>query len=230
MELPYVKIFLDWSERTQDLSDAEKGRLMDAIIAYAKGEELGDRLKGSEKIVFRHYQLQRDQDVQNAEEKAKRMSENGSKGGRPPKANAFPEKQKKQKVFLESKKSQEEEKEKEEEKEYSSPSIISPKGDAFVDFAGEDQLLLEALKAFEESRKKNRKPMTGRAKELLVGELIKAPQGDWIQMLENATLHGWQSVYPLKPEEKKQTTEVFRSGRVFSDERLARLKAREGSA
>ncbi len=104
-----------------------------------------------------------------------------------------------------------------------------PKGDAFADFAGEDQVLFEALKAFEESRKKKRNPMTPRAKELLVDKLVKSPKEDWVQMLDNATLRGWSSVYPLKPEEKQQPTEVFRSGPVFSDERLERLKAREAA-
>ena len=71
-----------------------------------------------------------------------------------------------------------------------------------MDFAGDNPALLDALRAFEESRKKNRKPMTARAKELLIGELVKSPPEDWLQMLDNATLHGWQSVYPLKRDEK----------------------------
>ena len=109
------------------------------------------------------------------------------------------------------------------------PPPKSPQGDAFADFAGENQILYEALKAFEESRKKNRKPMTDRAKELLVGELVKAPQEDWITMLENATLHGWQSVYPLKPEEKKpeQPKEHIVSYGQMSADRFKRLRERE---
>ena len=35
----YVPIYLDWLEVTQDLSAEEKGNLIDAVVAYASGEE-----------------------------------------------------------------------------------------------------------------------------------------------------------------------------------------------
>lgn len=50
----YVPIFFDWMENTQDLTDEEKGRLIDAVIMYASGEDgWEERLQGAEKIAFR---------------------------------------------------------------------------------------------------------------------------------------------------------------------------------
>ena len=53
-------------------------------------------------------------------------------------------------------------------------------------------------------RKRNKRPMTDRAKELLLKRLRKLSdrEDEWIAMLEQATLSGWQSVYPLKGDEK----------------------------
>ena len=52
-----------------------------------------------------------------------------------------------------------------------------------------------------ESRKKNKKPMTDKAKELLLKKLNDFSNGDERikkAMLENAIEHGWMTVYPLK--------------------------------
>lgn len=54
MASEYVPIFFDWMENTQDLTDEEKGRLIDAVIMYASGVEgWEERLQGAEKIAFR---------------------------------------------------------------------------------------------------------------------------------------------------------------------------------
>ena len=80
------------------------------------------------------------------------------------------------------------------------PPIIPPGGWVGV----EEGPLLDALKAFEAMRKRNKRPMTDRAKELLLKRLRKLSdrEDEWIAMLEQATLSGWQSVYPLKGDEK----------------------------
>ena len=51
----YVPIFYDWVETTQDLSDEEKGRLIDAVILYACGSpEWEARIQTTaEKVAFR---------------------------------------------------------------------------------------------------------------------------------------------------------------------------------
>ena len=50
---PYVPIYFDWLEQTQDLDPEEKGNLIDAVILYASGQECDHLLKGGAKIAFR---------------------------------------------------------------------------------------------------------------------------------------------------------------------------------
>ena len=98
-ELSYIKINLSWLEETKRLTFAEKGRLMDALVAYARGDgETGERLPGNEAFVFPCFKTQIDHDraeaewyEQEAEKYSRRQSENGKKGGRPRKSTAFSE-------------------------------------------------------------------------------------------------------------------------------------------
>ena len=53
MAKEYVPIFFDWLEVTQDLSSEEKGNLIDAVVAYASGEEYEHLLTGGCRIAFR---------------------------------------------------------------------------------------------------------------------------------------------------------------------------------
>jgi hypothetical protein len=62
----YVPIFYDWIEATQELNDQEKGRLIDAVVLYARGGNWQDRIKGNERYAFPVFQLQVD--------RAKRLS------------------------------------------------------------------------------------------------------------------------------------------------------------
>ena len=84
----------------------------------------------------------------------------------------------------------------------------SPKGDVgvFEIYAGGDAALLNALLAFEQMRNRIKKPMTDVAKKRLTQKLDKLaleyPGMDKTDVLEEAVLHCWQSVYP--PKEKKQ--------------------------
>ena len=50
---PYVPIYFDWLEQTQDLDPEEKGNLIDAVILYASGHECDHLLNGGAKIAFR---------------------------------------------------------------------------------------------------------------------------------------------------------------------------------
>lgn len=134
MELSYVKVFLDWEERTETLSDAEKGRLMTAIVQYAKSGIQPD-LQGAERHVFPTFRLQIDRDKAELESLSAARSESGKKGGRPKKAteaNAISEKQKNQMLFSESKKSKEERKKKKE------------KEDIIIGFMTEDEMDIAA--------------------------------------------------------------------------------------
>ena len=68
--------------------------------------------------------------------------------------------------------------------------------------------LKNALMEFEQMRNKNRKPMTDRAKVLLLNKLDSLAGNDTdlkIKLLEEAILHGWQSVYPLNEERNEKS-------------------------
>lgn len=60
--------------------------------------------------------------------------------------------------------------------------------------------LFGSLKEFEKMRVKIKKPMTDRAKQLLLSKLRKlsGDEAEQIAILEQSVLHGWQDVYPLK--------------------------------
>ena len=79
----------------------------------------------------------------------------------------------------------------------------SPKGGGsiFADYADGDAELLQALTAFEAMRKQKKKPMTERARRLLLTTLDKLAAGErrmQIAILDQSTLNCWTSVYPLK--------------------------------
>lgn len=115
MNLPYVKVFGDLSATVDLLSDAEAGRLLKSLLHYINGGE--DELLGQEKLVFAMLKSQIDRDSASYAAFTDKQRENGKKGGRPPKANAFSENPKNPSLFSETQKSQEEEKEKDKDKD-----------------------------------------------------------------------------------------------------------------
>ena len=50
--IDYIPIFLDWIDTTEGLSESEKGRLIDALVLYARGEDWKDLIKGNERFAF----------------------------------------------------------------------------------------------------------------------------------------------------------------------------------
>ena len=67
--------------------------------------------------------------------------------------------------------------------------------------------LAEALNAFAEHRKKLKKPMTDRAKELLLSNLSKmaSTEQEQIAILNQSIVNGWQGVFPLKQKQGRQS-------------------------
>lgn len=55
--------------------------------------------------------------------------------------------------------------------------------------------------AFEQMRKAKRAPMTDRAKELIIADLVKMGESDAIQSLDKSTRNTWTDVYPVKQNE-----------------------------
>lgn len=80
----------------------------------------------------------------------------------------------------------------------------NPKTNVFAEFAGADSELLKALRDFDSMRKKMGRPLTDRAKEMIVNKLKTFPEEQWIPILEQSILHCWRGVFPL--ESKSQTT------------------------
>lgn len=73
------------------------------------------------------------------------------------------------------------------------------KKNIYSDFTSNSDLI-NALKDFEDMRKKIKKPMSDRAKKILITELNKLADTDEqkIAILEQSIFHSWQGVFPLK--------------------------------
>ena len=82
----YIPLYLDWMTSTDGLSAQEKGRLVDAMVMYANGEDWQDMIKGNEKFAFNVIRGQIDRHLK----KMKVNAENGSLGGRPSKSDKKP--------------------------------------------------------------------------------------------------------------------------------------------
>jgi len=69
----------------------------------------------------------------------------------------------------------------------------------------DNPLLIDAIKAFVEQRKANKSVMTDRALEMLLHKLdtLASSDSEKIQILNEATINGWKSVYPLKKGSEK---------------------------
>ena len=81
MALSFLKVRADFDEITEALTDEEKGRLLLAMVRYAQdGEE--PQLLGSERILWPVFRA----DINNEMQRCQTLAENGSKGGRPRKA------------------------------------------------------------------------------------------------------------------------------------------------
>lgn len=104
MENEYVKLLLKYEEYFKTFSDAEVGRLARAMISY-KSSGAEPKFSGNERFLWPVLKQDIDFSVAKQQELSQTRADCGRLGGRPLKANAFPENQNNQKVFDESKKS-----------------------------------------------------------------------------------------------------------------------------
>ena len=87
MARAFLKVFFDFEERTERLSEEERGRLLLGMLRYAQhGEE--PELPGNEGIIWPVFRAEIDEAVASYDTKVA----NGSRGGRPPKAESEAEK------------------------------------------------------------------------------------------------------------------------------------------
>lgn len=79
-------------------------------------------------------------------------------------------------------------------------------GEVLDGYAGEDGELRERLEEFREVRRQKKKPLrTRRAAAVLTGRLDRLSGGNRalkLALLDDAILHGWDSVYPLKEDSR----------------------------
>ena len=211
-------MYTSYQEQLALLSDEECGRLMRALIAYADDHTILP-LDGATAMAFAFIRAQMDRDEEAYEERCAKNRENGMRGGRPKKGNSeseeterLQEKPNKTERFLEKPKKpdndndddndDDDEDDNDDEDDIITPPTPSKGGkakkvDPFVEFAGGDAEMAEALSGFEEMRKKMRKPMTDRAKTLLLAKLEKLSpdRAGQIALLDEATAKNWLSVY-----------------------------------
>ncbi len=109
-DLPYVCLYMSYSKSLLPFTDAERGRIVMAMMNYAATGET-PQFDGNERFIWPSLQNQIDRDIETYQEKCARNRANGLKGGRPSKKQmVIPETER----FLEKpKKAKEKEKEKE---------------------------------------------------------------------------------------------------------------------
>lgn len=99
--------------------------------------------------------------------------------------------------------------------------------DIFKEYAGDDDELLSLLREYAEMRSRKKKPMTDRAKKMLVNKLDTFPANQRKASLEEAIFHAWDSVYLPKQQPVNGITPVILE--EGETDRLERLTAKMGA-
>lgn len=214
--MEYLKVFTDFAATLEQLGDAEIGRLFKAMLKYAESGEESD-LRGNERFVWGFAKLTIDREREYNEKKRVAGQAGGlakSTNSKQVVANVSTSKQ----DIAEDSTGYLKEKKRNEKKinEYI-PPYNPPKGE-WVGLVQED--VKSAFLDFIENRKKLKKPMTERAMTMLanrLNELTSDPKQQ-IEMLNEAILHGWQSVYP--PKQEKGRAAVTYIQKKYNDDEL----------
>lgn len=202
----YAALLHEYLEEMDILSDAEFGRLCRALLAYsADGKEV--QLEGAEKVLWKRVKKQEDRFRESYEEQIRSKRSAGKKGATKrwqTVANdgtviaedddaindmAYDSKNGYTKTKIEI--------------ETEASGVDKPpqreKADAFSEFASGDTSLMATLKDFEKMRKAIKKPMTDRAKQMLVNKLRREFSPEiWIAVLEQSINRCWADIYALK--------------------------------
>ena len=203
MAREYFPAYHSYLEVMEALTDAEKGRLFTACLLYSKTGEV-PQLSGHERYLFPAFKSQIDRDKKSYDEYSAAQAEKARKRWDATACNGMS-------GNAENAKEKEKEKTKKKEKENNAPPS-PPKGggDVFAEYAGENRELLAALRDFEQMRKSIKRPMTDRAKRQLCTKLDDAASGyERIELLNEAVLHCWQSVYPKQAQAENTRKKTF---------------------
>lgn len=113
-EMPYVCLYKSYMQTLAPFTDAERGRIMMAMLSYSATGEI-PLFEGNERFIWPFVQNQIDRDLESYRAKCLKNRTNGAKGGRPPKnPTVFPETER---LFDKPKKAKENENENENKKE-----------------------------------------------------------------------------------------------------------------
>ena len=84
MALTYIKLYHDFLDEAQPLTDAEVGRLVRAMLSHARGDVLPEAyLTGNERFLFPRWRIQIDRDADAYGRIYEANRRNGALGGRP---------------------------------------------------------------------------------------------------------------------------------------------------
>ena len=225
-EITYIKVFVDYLDAIEPLGDAERGRLFTSLLTYARSGEV-PQLNGNERFLFPMMRAQIDRDVLSKDELSQKRRDAASASKR----STCEQKEHLQANAASASKSPQDKDNKTIDKDNKTidkdkdKSARARDADAFAAFAAGDGDLLAVLKDFEKMRRSIRKPMTDRAKQLLVTKLKNEfPPEQWKSVLEQSIVKCWQDVYPLKEREQQRLGVEQHRENVSSDE-LENLKA-----
>ena len=218
-EITYIKVFVDYLDAIEPLGDAERGRLFTSLLTYARSGKV-PQLNGNERFLFPMMRAQIDRDVLSKDELSQKRRDAASASKR----STCEQKEHLQANAASASKCPQDKDNKTIDKD-KDKSARTRDADAFAAFAAGDGDLLAVLKDFEKMRKSIRKPMTDRAKQLLVTKLKNEfPPEQWKSVLEQSIVKCWQDVYPLKEHEQQRLGVEQHRENVSSDE-LENLKA-----
>ena len=186
--MKYLKVFTDFVYSLELLGEAERGRLVTAMLKYAEsGTE--PELKGNEKFLW----LVAKADIDRQRENYDKRCETNKQIATNRYQNA-PESTNRNETY--------QDKDKDKDKDNNNPHTPLKKGA----WDGVSPELHDALLAFEEMRKKMKKPLTERAKQLALSNLRKLSASEQVQIeiVNQSVLNGWQAFYALKEEAKPE--------------------------
>lgn len=83
-DIPYVCLYARYLQTLAPFTDAERGRIMTAMLTYSVTGEI-PAFEGNERYIWPTIQAQIDRDASAYQEKCAKNRANGAKGGRPPK-------------------------------------------------------------------------------------------------------------------------------------------------
>lgn len=90
-DIPYVCLYTRYLQTLAPFSDAERGRIMTAMLTYSTTGEV-PKFEENERFIWPTIQAQIDRDISAYQEKCAKNRANGAKGGRPPKTQTDMEK------------------------------------------------------------------------------------------------------------------------------------------